>query len=284
MTHTHEHNQTHPAPREAFLGELWWLLRRVAFHAQRGSYVKGKGACVLVDTEPGEAPGTFHAGITVFPLAREPVDTAGIALALTGQMDGQPHIRPMRRGVTSRHGSLTLTNLPAGTYHLTLAQSLVAPAQPIPALKTAAGFATGPGALVVHEYTAEDGSLTCMLRETREHELLLEIQASPPAVSEALPAAAATVQSEGEGQHESGTLWVEYVITEPDAERVMTLAPQRPLAGCVALQPNRQGQYTQRISLGYGIVLPPGCHLRACLVPGPGTEEGEQPDGDIRAS
>ena len=284
MTHTNGHNQTHPAPREAFLGKLWWLLRRVTFHAQRGCYIKGQGACVLVDTEPGEDPGTFHAGITVFPLDREPVDTEDIDLALTGQVDGQPHIRPMRRGATSRHGSLTLTNLPAGTYHLTLARSLVAPAQPLPALKIAAGFTTHPGALVLHKYTAKDGSLTCMLRETREHELLLDLEASPPAVSEALPAGAAPVQPGDEGQHESGILWVEYVITEPDAERVVTLAPQRLLTGCVALQPTLQGQYTQRISLGYGIVLPPGCHLRACLVPGPGTEEGEKPDGDIRAS
>src|SRR5437764_8476076 len=155
MTHTNEHNQTHTAPLAAFLGDRWWLLRRITFHAQPGCYVKGKMACVLVDTKPGKSPGTFHAGITVFPLTREPIDTTGIAMALTGQVDGQPHIRPMRQGVTSRHGSLTLTNLPAGTYHLTLAQSLVASTQPLPALKTAAGFATRPGALVFDEYKAE---------------------------------------------------------------------------------------------------------------------------------
>jgi HEAT repeat protein len=174
------HSQTTDFTDTALLQELWWLLPQVTFQAARGSYVKGQRVSVLVDTEPGETPGTFHAGLSVFALRPDAAEMAGIEIALTGRMEGQPQIRCMRRGVTNRRGSLTLHDLPSGSYRLLLARSLVAPTQPIAALPQAAGFATRPSALISHKYQADDASLLCTLHETRERELLLDVRVTPP--------------------------------------------------------------------------------------------------------
>ena len=304
MAKTNGHTYNLTASLGALVRELWWLLPQVVFHTQRGNYVKGNRACVLVDTEPGDTPDTFHAGLTVFPLASEPVEPDGIEIALTGAVEGQPHVRLLRRGVTNHLGSLTLYNLPAGKYSLLLAQSLVAPprssrtrgglATSSPADRPAespirvrgvgrdaAGFATHPGALLFQEYLAEDGSLTCTLSETPERELLLDVEAMPPAEGTA-------EATGGERRAEAGPLWVEYVIAEQDSDHVATVARAgQPvaLAGRLALTagPKYPGRYTAHTSLGYRVPLPPAYDLRVYLVPGPASEE-ERGDGDHRTT
>lgn len=269
MTTSNILTHTHTSLVNMLLRELWWLLPQISFDGERGSYVKGKLVCVLVDTQPGDVPGTFHAGLTLFPLTDEHVDMAGIGLVLTGWVDGQPKVCPMRRGVTNHRGCLTLKDLPAGRYRLLLSKGVVSSGKPVPiprhAVQTRGGvqvvgglFDSGqPRPLIFQEYKAEDGSLTCILYETKEEALLLDFEASPP---------------------EQGSLWVEYTIVEQESEQVATIEREGQrveLAGRVALQPDQEGKYRAQVRLGYGVVLSPEYHLRAYLVPDPSQDESK---------
>lgn len=267
------------------LKELWKLLPQISFSAEKGSYHKGKSVCVLVDKRPGSQPDTFDAGLTVFPLTDQSLELADIGIATTGSVEGLPNVRPLRRGVTNKRGCITLKDLPIGQYHLYLANSVVSPQTPLPLpqrtssdarnsvrsreadyssprYKRAAGFTTDAPQLPLYEkYEADDGSLSCFLRETRGGELVLDFEASP--------------------LEEGGDLWVEYVIVEQDSERVVLIeqqGQQTELAGRIVLRPDKRGRYAARLSLGRNISLPNPCSLRAYPVPGPSPED-EQDDG-----
>jgi hypothetical protein len=251
----------------------------VSFETTRGSYAKGDLASVLVDTEPGETPGTFHAGLTIFPLTQKRIDTEGIGIALTGQVDGAPHVRLLRRGVTDRRGSLTLRDLPAGRYHLLLTRSLVAPQEPLQLLTAAAGWATHPVPLVFQEYRAEDDTLTCVLHETREREFLLDIEVLPPKDLDTRTMVIDTPRPGDKNRPTEPELWVEYVVAEAqEPDRIVTVERDEQtvaLTGRVALHPDATGHYTTRITLGHHLGLPAQCSLRAYMVAGPLKEEDE---------
>ena len=147
------------------------------------------------------------------------------------------------------------------------------------AIRGAGGFAMRPGALLFQENQAEDGSLLCTLSETRAHEFVLHVEVVPPA--EVHPEV-----TRDPSQAETGPLWVEYAITEQDADQVVTVTREGQsvaLAGCLALHPDlkQPGRYTAQVSLGYRILLPPACDLRAYLVPGLAAEEDRE-DGNQR--
>jgi hypothetical protein len=284
---THNYSHTETTAFKALIRELWWLLPQVSFETTRGSYVKGDLSSVLVDTEPGETPGTFHAGLTIFPLTQKRTDTEGIGIALTGQVDGAPHMRLLRRGVTNRRGSLTLRDLPAGRYHLLLTRSLVAPQEPLQLLTAAAGYATHPVPLLFQEYRAEDDTLTCVLHETREREFMLDIEVLPP---KDLDTHTTGIDIPRQGDKNRSTeleLWVEYVVAEvQEPDRIVTVERDGQtvvLAGRVALRPDAAGHYTTRTTLGHHLGLPAQCSLRAYVVASP-LKEKDEADGQLTTS
>jgi len=238
------------------------LFRRpqAVVHAERGCYVEGERVCLLVDTEPGEVPGTFHVGLTVFPVTQEFGELAGIGIVLRGREEARPNVYPLRRGVTNHHGSLTWKDLAVGGYRFALADSVVVSNGPLP-LSKAAGMATGVPPLAFEEYVSADGSLTCILSETRERALVLDFETAFPA--------------EWDGLDE---LWVEYVIAEQGTDKVATIersGQDIALAGCVALRHETGGHYTAQVTLGYNVVLPSADCLRAYIVPPPTPAQGE---------
>ena len=239
--------------RMEFLRALQGLLPQVTFSGDKGSYVEGETICVLVEPRPSEGADTFDAGMTIFPLGDDPIDLTGIDIILTGQVEGKPQVRPLRRGTTNRRGNLTVKGLPRGRYRLLPGQRVLVTHDEPPIFRAAANWGDQPPApLVFASFTNEEQTLTCTLRETAAGEVLLHIDAAPA---------------------NSPVVQLDFAVVDKTTDQVVTYEREqetKALAGSITLQREADGQFHACESLGYGIVFPEHWELR--VWPSLGTE------------